>query len=308
MSMSPLKNKLVAYDKYGIHRTDGLKVMFVFIIMVFVEAYTNLRHPYFYYYFVPINCLNAELIGSNLKEKYLYLILCLVGSSVTIFFFNLFSVYKIFFILFVFFYTLAIYLFFIVQYEKMIPVIPLMLGLGSYSLIYVDQGSNLYIAINDVLHTIAAGAVMFACLYLFPKHYYLLIWSRAFKEMLKNLEVLTERICKQEISMVGAFTGLTVMNRYSKMIPRQAKYFSVLKITILVHQLMMSLSYLIVFQKHLEMGYVKVFHAYIVKLDNACQHNEALLIPMRDREIFNATYQLKILYQLILSWNYLCSK
>jgi len=308
MFISQLKNKLLDYDKFGIHRTDGLKVMFIFFIMIFVELFTNIKHPYFYYFFVPINCMNAELIGTDLKEKYFYLFVCLLGAIITIFFFNLFSIYKTFFILFVFFYTLAFYYFFIVKFEKMIPIVPLILGLGSYSLIYVNQSSNLYIAMNDALQTIAASGVMFAGLYLFSKRYYLIIWDRAFNDMMVNLEVLTAGICKGEVSAVGTFPGLTVMSRYSKMLPQNIKCYSILKITLLTHELLMSMSYLIVFEKQLQMEYVMILHAYITKLSRACKQHEPLAIPIKERPIFNATYQLKTLYQLILSWNYLCLK
>lgn len=307
MFISQLINKIAAYDHYGENRVNGLKALFVLELMIVFYFFSSIQTPYFYYFYAPITCFAAELAGRTLEEKYLFLFCTLVGTIITVFLFGVLSVYKLFFVFFVFFYALSLYFFVHFKLRRMLAIVPLILSLGSYSLTYgTFADSNFYIALNHGLETLAATAVIFAGLYVFPKSYYLAIWQRAFNDVLVNLEILSAKICRGEVKDVTIFSGIIVMERYSKMLPKQIKYYSVLRITLLVYELILTMSYLVSFQKQLHMEYVKVFHKYIALLNEASRKKQKIVITPQERGLFKETHELRVLYQLILSWNYLC--
>jgi len=189
----------------------------------------------------------------------------------------------------------------------MLLIIPLILSLAVYSLIYTNQDNNFYVALNHVLQIIVAMLVIFAGLSIFPKKYYLAIWHRALCQVLINMEILTEKICKGEVKTVPIFPSIIIMERYSKMLSRKMKYYSILKITLLAFEIIMSLSYLVAFKKNVKIQYIKLFHHYLLLIRDACIKKEAIVIKTRELAFFNETHELKVLYQLILSWNYLCN-
>lgn len=302
-----LKNKIVAYDRYGEHRTNGLKALFVLELMMLFYFFSSIQNPYFYFFYAPITCFAAEIAGRTLEEKYLFLFCTLVGTIISIFLFGVLSIYKLFFVFFVFFYALSLYFIVHFRLRSMLAIVPLILSLASYSLIYGEfADSNFYVALNHALETLAATAVIFAGLYIFPKSYYLAIWRRAFCEVVVNLESLSAKICRGEVKDIAIFSGIIVMERYSKMLSRRIKYYSILRITLLVYELVLTMSYLLSFQKQLRMEYVKVLHKYLVLLREGCVNKQMIVITPQERRQFNETHELKTLYQLILSWNYLC--
>lgn len=307
MFISQLKNKVVAYDKYGEHRTNGFKAIFVLELLCLFNFLYTVNNPYFYFFYVPLTAFTAEIVGNTLEEKYLFLFVTTIGSILSIFLFGVFSGYKIFFAFFVFFYTAALYYFVIHKLKKMLLLVPVILSLAIYSLIYVNQNSNFYIAINHAIQTFVAMLVIFFGLYVFPKTHYLAIWRRAFCEVVTNLASLSEKIGNGEVKTVPIFSGILVMERYSKMLSRKMKYYSVLKITLLAFELIMSMSYLVSFQKKIKVQYIRLFHHYLVLLREACFKREVILINKNELALFNETHELRILYQLILSWNYICA-
>jgi len=149
--------------------------------------------------------------------------------------------------------------------------------------------------------------LIFMALYLFPKKYYFAIWQRAFLDVLIKLEFLSQELCKEEVKTIPIFSGIIVMERYSKMLPRNMKYFSVLKITLLAFDLIMSLSYLLSFQKKIKIAYIKLFNNYLKLMLKACKRKKAVLLTKQDLILLQQSYELRTLHQLILSWNYLCT-
>ena len=142
-------------------------------------------------------------------------------------------------------------------------------------------------------------------LYIFPKSYYLIIWRRAFYDVLLNLEQVT-RICKEDVKTIQVFSGILVMERHSKMLSRKMKCYSILKITILSFDLIMAMSYLITFQKTLNVHYVVVLNKYIKLLKDACLKQQPIEIEPHEVAVMDETHELRTLNQIILSWNHLC--
>ena len=306
MFISQLKNKVLAYDKYGEHLTNGLKILFVLQLLFLFNFVYTVEHPYFYFFYVPLTAFTAEIIGTTLEEKYLFFFFAVVGCSISIFLFGLLSEYKFFFIFFAFVYSVSLYYLVIHKLKKMLALVPLILSLAVYSLIYENADSNLYIALNHMLQTLVAMVLIFIGLYLFPKRYYLAIWHRAFKEVLLKLEYLTAEISTDEIKIIPIFSGIIVMQRYCTMLSRTMKYYSVLKITLLTFELITTLSYFLSFKKTIKMQYIKVLNQYLKRMLRACKKKKTIVLSPQEITLLHQTHSLKIVYQLIMSWNYLC--
>ncbi|WP_204282246.1 hypothetical protein, partial [Serratia marcescens] len=48
-------------------------------------------------------------------------------------------------------------------------------------------------------------------------------------EVITGLESLSAKICKGEVKTIAIFSGIIVMERYSKMLPRNIKCYSILE-------------------------------------------------------------------------------
>lgn len=308
MFISQLKNKLLAYDQYGEHRINGTKALFVLELMMVFNFFSSMQNPYFYYFYAPLTCFTAEITGTTLEEKYLFLFCTLVGSALSIFLFDVLSVYNVFFVFFVFFYSIGLYALVLQILPNMLVVVPLILSVASYSLIYGSfHEGNFYVALNHALQTLAATLVAFIALYLFPQKCYFVIWRRAFCDVIANLESFSLKIINQEAKTVVISSGTIMMSRYAKMLPRRMKYLTVLRLTMLAFELVMGMSYLFSFQKQMKKSYVVVLHAYLAKFSEACKRHKPLTLKPQELSAFNETHELKTLYKLIVSWNYLCA-
>ncbi|AHE66244.1 hypothetical protein [Legionella oakridgensis] len=306
MFISQLKSKIKAYDPYGEHHTNALKALLVLEILFLFNFIYTIPDAYFYYFYVPLTAFAAEISGNTLQEKYLFLFFTLMGSTIAIFLFGLLSEYKLFFIFFVFFFSIIIYYIAIRKVKSMFVAAPLILSLAAYSLIYGDTNSNFYIALNHAFYTIIATILIFIGLYFFPKRYYFAIWRRAFCEVLETLASISEKIYKQEINTIPIFSGIIVMERYSHMLSRRMKYYSILKITLLTFDLIMAMSYACSFRKQIHLHYFILVQKQLTKLAEACRNKHPIPMTSRDLEMLQHTNMLRTVRALILSWNHLC--
>jgi hypothetical protein len=276
--------------------------------MILFNFCSNLVNPYFYFFYVPLTCFTVESAGKTLQEKYLFLLYALLGATLSIFLFGVLSVYKVFFIFFAFFYTLFLYFLVLNSIKSMLAIVPMILSLASYSLIYgTDADSNFYIACNNALQTLVAMAVIFAGLYLFPNKYYFDIWMRAKIEVANELTNLSKKIAQGEVKTIQIFPSIILMERYSKMLPRHLKTYSILRITLLSYQLVLTMSYLFSFQDQIPKEKIQRLHINLERLANACKEGRAVVLTDKDQLVFRETHELQVLYRLILSWNYLCA-
>jgi len=308
MFISQLKDKMHTYDPYSIYLINGLKVLYISeLLFTFHLIYTVPNNPYFYFFYVSFVAFAAETVGTTLKEKFLFLSCTMLGSAISIFLFGVCSEYHSFFALVVFFYALLLYYVVIHKLKRMLPLVPLMLSLAVYSLIYKNSDANFYIALNHFAQIIVAMIIILIGLYFFPKKYYLLIWYKALSDVLSKLEHLTKAICEDQIIKIPIFSGVMMMDRYSKMLSRKMKYYSILKITLLVFELIMTLSFYVSFKNREKIQYTRVLNQYLALMDKACQNKIPVDIPNNHQKIFAQTHALRTLHQLILSWNYLCT-
>lgn len=307
MFISQLRNKLQHYDPYGEHFSNGLKAVFVLELLFLFNYVYKVPNPYFYYFYVPLTAFAAEIAGNTLEDKYLLYFFTVMGSALAVFLFGMFSIYPLLFVFFVFGYSLLIYFTAIYKLKSMLVPAPLILSLAVYSLIYDKSNSNFYLALNHALETVVAMLVVMAGLLLFPKHYYLAIWRRAFIGVLQNLITTADKIYQGEIEQMAIIPGTVIMKRYSKMLSPRMKCYSVLKITLLTFELVVAMSYLVAFYRQLRWQYIAAFHHYLERLLPQVKNRQPLTLTPQDLKIMHETYELRTLAQLIKSWNHLCT-
>jgi hypothetical protein len=308
MSIYLLKDRLNEYDKYGIHRTNGFKAVYILELMLLFELMSSMTQPYFYYFFVAITCLNAEVAGNSLKQKYQVYIFSMVGAMLFIFIFDVFSIHPLLFLCVVFIFSAGLYYFILCKYNYLLPAAPLILGLASYSLLYVDvdRTSSLYAALNHSMQIFFALSVVLLGLLVFPKSFYYAIWRRAFCDVMNQLASITENIIKNETRTISISTGIIMMERYAMMLPKDKKCFRRLKITRLTSQLVFSMSYLLTFRQLLNIDSMRRMHHYFVILSDVCKTDQPIAITENEKAHFYETKELEVMYRLILSWNSLC--
>jgi hypothetical protein len=307
MFISRLKSKIHAYDPFGEFKTNAIKGLFVLELMFCFYFVLPINDPYFYYFYLPLTCFSAEIAGKNLKDKYLFLLFALVGSMTVVFFYGLLSNNKTVFIIFVFFSTMLIYYIAIHKIKSMMAVAPIILSLGAYSLLYGNTDGNFIIALNNMLKSVLAGFIIFSGLYIFPKKFYFVIWKKAFCDVLLTLDLLAEKIKKNEVKDVPVFKGFMIMGRYSKMVSKKVKHYSILRMTILALHLVMEVSYLSLFKKTINKEYIFLLQYYSKILLKQCKKDKSVQLAEKDKNQLSEIEELKTIRQLIMSWNYLCS-
>jgi|GEM_PF-2170791 len=307
MYLDRLKKKIIEYDRFGEHRVNGLKAVFALEMLFLFNFIYSVPNPYFYYFYIPLTAFAAEIAGNTLADKFLLYFYTMLGSIISVFLFGLFSPYKIFFVIFVFFYSLLIYMLAIRKLQNMFVPAPLILSLATYSLIYGNNNSNFYLALNHTLETIIAMCIVMVALLFFPRLYYQWIWRNGFYDVLAQVEELTGRISNGEQVQVPIISGTIIMDRYSKMLSRRClKVFSILKITLLTLDLVMAVSYLVSFQKQLRAPYIAFLHRHVLLLKEACKLKKPVVIKDNELSVFRETHELRTLHHIICSWNYLC--
>ena len=300
MSISKLIRTIDQYDPYGMHRLNGMKVVYVLLVLFFVNLFFYIPNPYFYFFFVPISAMNAEVIGLSIKSKYKLFIYAGLGSCGIIFLFNLLKPYPAFFLLFGFVATLFLYGFVLRKRSEMMVLVPIILSLAAYSLLYGAENNDFYAVFNNAVTTLISMMIILGALVLFPLSYYYRLWLRALslllQECLDNFVLLHEKKHVNTLSVQGHTMHLF---QFSQLLPRSLPVYTILKINLLINQL------------HL-MGCVASpddFSTDPSELQRTIQGIHALLRSIKKEEScpFMAVGN-PALSHLIRSWNYLCLK
>lgn len=238
MFISKLSKIVEEYDKYGEHRINGLKAVYVLLMLFLVNLVYTIPNPYFNYFYIPITALSAEVVGDKIKSKYLLFFYTVIGSIISLFLFDVTVIYPLVFLFFVFFYTMALYFAAIHLTKNLVITVPLILSLAVYSLVYGQINTNFYQALNNSLITLLAMIVIMASMLFFPLSYYFRAWVRAFclmlKQILSNFESLrNNEILKTELVQ----THLIMMHRFANFLPRKMPTYNILKINLLMNDL-----------------------------------------------------------------------
>lgn len=298
MCISKLINIIEEYDMYLEHRINGLKAVYVLLVLFIFNMVYTIPNPYFNYFYLPITALGAEVIGETVKAKHLLFFYTVFGSIVSVFLFNITIVYPILFLFFVFFYSLLLY-FIALHYLKILFVpVPLILSLAIYSLVYGQTSTNFYVALNNGLVTLLAMLIIMASLLFFPLKYYLRAWQRALKFLLKQILINFELIHNnQEIKIELVQPHLIMMFRYANMLPRKIPVFKVLKINLLMNELRL-----------LSCANYKYFKT-TADIEQIIKGLSGLIYAVEQKTMYktNNAYP-QPLGKLITTWNSLCCK
>lgn len=294
-----IKSSFDTYDKYGEYRINALKGIYIFFILATFNMIYSVPNPYFYFFYLPLTALTSEMLGENKPAKYWLFFHATMGGIVAVFLFNLFIPYPIFFEFFVFFYSIIHYLIALHIVKNLLIPIPLALSLASYSLVYGEISTDIYIDLNHILISFSAMLIIMAALLLFPSYYYFKAWHRAYLLLLK--QILENLYCIQlnqpiQILVKGHITKAV---KYSHMLSHRFPVFSVLKTNLLANDLRILSSSIdqkeIVIQPHTLnhlITHLQLFIEAVEKKTQCMVSNEK-----------NVTLQ-----KMIHSWNYLCSK
>ncbi len=242
MFISKLNEHMDAYDPYGEQRVNGVKVVYLVLVLFAVNFILPIPNPYFYFFFAPIFSMIAEIAGTSIKEKYRNMISCMIISIITVFIFNYFSAFWFVFML-VFFYSLILYLSFINKQVFVVSIIPISLAMGAYSLLYEKINTDFYLIFNNSLTQVLAMLVILAALIFFPLDYYYRLWLRALLLLTQQVIDHANIILKHQQIIFDPVKGHTTrLFRYAYMLPRNFPYHSILKISCLINDLHLKVS------------------------------------------------------------------
>lgn len=299
MFISKLIHIIEVYDPYGEHRVNGVKAVYVLLILFSVNFIFSIPNPYFYFFYTPITSMAAEIAGDTIRRKNLLLFYCILWSAVSSFLFDLFSVSP-FFPIFVFFYSYFLYSIAVKSRMHRIVIAPVALSLGAYSLLYGAINQDYYIILNNFLTTLVSMSLVFAALALFPRGYYYRLWLRALGLFLDQMMGYLSLMASNKRIVFDPVRGhLIHLVRFSSMLPRSFPLSSIWDINLLVNQL-----YLLI---------------CVAEPDRIMMEGEKIqLILQKLRVLSHAVEQERpcdlaatpwvVVNKLVTSWNVLCLK
>lgn len=242
MFISKLNERMEAYDPYGEQRVNGVKVVYIVMILFAVNFVLPIPNPYFYFFFAPIFSMIAEIAGQTIEEKYKNMIYCMVISIITVFVFNYFASYWFVFVL-VFFYSLILYFSLINKQVFVVSIIPISLAMGAYSLLYEKINTNFYLIFNNSLTQVLSMLIILGALLFFPLDYYYRLWLRALVLLTQQVIDHASILLKHQQIIFDPVKGHTTrLFRYANMLPRHFPFFSILKISCLMNDLHLKIS------------------------------------------------------------------
>ncbi len=308
MFISELIHTLNRYDQYGLHRFNGVKVVYLLLVAFTANYFMCIENAFFYFFYVPVTAMLAEMLVFNVLEKYKLFIYATLGACGMIFIFNLLKPYPLFFLLFGFVGPYGLYLFVLKHNRARLVLVPIILSLASYSLLYFRANVDFNAVLNNAITTLMALIIMLGALILLPLSYYYRLWLRAFylltKECQGNLMA-----CQHQAKVGELIHGhMLHLVRFSHMLPRQFPTFSILKLNLLINQL------------HLMTGFVKPHHknspllihlnAHLEHLLLAIKHERpcGLLQPFKHGHHADLAPLEKTLSTMMSTWNQLCGR
>lgn len=302
MFISTLAKTIEAYDPYGEHRLNGLKGVYVFMILCTVNMIYGIHNPYFNYFYVPLTALTAEMAGETIPAKYWLFFHVTMGSIVAIFLFSIMVSYPLFFIFFVFFYSILHYLVALHFIKAIFIPIPITLSLAIYSLVYGPLNTDVHVAMNNALITFCAMLIVIAALLLFPLKYYFKSWLRAYLLLLKQVLGNFQQVQQNQPVPVIIQGHFVKMLKYTNMLPRKLPIARILKINVLMNDLR-------VLSCVIDHELIKINASELQYLID----NMTLLVQAVEKKavcvlLSNTHEKNKTLCKMIQSWNQLCSE
>lgn len=238
MYISKLKHIIDKHDIYGIHRINGLKVVYVYILLAIVNALFTIPNPYFFFFYLPLTAYAADITTNSIHDKYIFYINTIIGTCIAITLFNMFKPYPLFFYLSVFVTSVLLYFYALNKQRNILPFIPIILSLASYSMLYPEISQNLKMLLANIWLTILAMLIVLGGNLLFPLSYYYRAWLRAFLLNCRDILNIVNRLAEGEkVEFSIRREHLRSMLMFAKMLPLNFPSFTVLRINLLLQDL-----------------------------------------------------------------------
>lgn len=297
MYISKLIHTIETYDPYGIHRVNGIKVVYVLLILFAVNGLFYIPNPYFYFFYVPITAMTAEVQGATIADKFKLFIGVTAGTIIMVVIFNSLYTYPLFFIFFSYLATFSLYWLVLHKHPTKLLIVPIILSLVSYSLNYRTINGDDYAIINHAITTLVAMTIVIAALLLFPRSFYYRIWLRAFGHMvtLCRNNFLALQLPGGKVAHMPMHT-IHLVN-FSHMVPPHMAVYSIHKITILIHELY--LQSCMVEDKTPSIQQQKIIDNLRLLFD-AIDNERPCRLTFDNED--------GIVSKIITSWNYVCKK
>lgn len=300
MILGKVINLVETYDQYGEHRLNGLKGIYVLMVLFFINMLYTIPNPYFNYFYLPLIAMTISVTGETLKAKYLLFFYTVMGAVLTVFIFSLTAIYPIIFIFIVFFLSLGFYLITIHFFKSNIVPVPVILSLGIYSLVYGQINTDLDIALNNAFITMLAMLIIMCALLFFPKSYYFRVWLRAYilllKQILGNLRLVQRN---EEVKIQVVQGHLVQLVKYARMLSKKMPTFTILKINFLVNELRVLSCTIDQHIVHMPDEELKSLIHNLSQYVHAVEQEKQCVLKNNGN---------RVLADMQNSWNYLCSK
>ncbi len=298
MFISKLIHTIEEYDAYGLHRINGIKVVYVLLVLFVLNGLVYIPDAYFYLFYIPMTAMTAEVQGRTLQQKYELFIGTMLGSISMIYLFNLMYPFPLWFLFFAFLATLLLYTLVLRKHESHLIIVPIILSLTSYSLNYHFDNADIYAILNHVITSTLAMLVVLGALLLFPRSFYYRIWLRALYALVKGCYDNFNAIQHQQVPKEWS-QHLVQMVTYACMVPRCMPTYSILKISLLVNKLYLLST---VADKPLTRLSPRRLQSYV---DNLKDVQRAIY---DEKPCMCKVEEEGDVFKLIQSWNYLCQK
>ena len=234
MFISKLIATVEVYDPYGIHRVNGIKIVYVLLVLFAVNGLIYIADSYFFFFYVPLTAMTVEAQGQTIRKKYELFIGTILGSVILIYIFNMLFPFPLFFLFFSFVATYMLYKVILRNDHGYLMLLPIILSLVSYSFNYRGGNDGIYVILNHSITIVISAIVITGALILFPLSFYYKIWLKALRSItalcLNNFKSIKagERAKDDGRHTIQLIT-------FSKMVPKNMPTYSLLKITILIH-------------------------------------------------------------------------
>lgn len=296
MFISPLIDKINAYDPYRIHYCNGLRAVIALFSLFCIQYFYGVNNPYFYFFYIPITCLSLELLGETSLEKTKIYLQSVIWSALGVALFCLTAHHPFLELVVVFSFSLLVYYVFIKHYPYPLVSAATILSLSAYGLNY--ENLNIYNVCNHFGVTLFAGFIIAGVLNLMPQKIYFQIWYRLFNHSLLLVSELIESKTPKDKAM-QVFSLFPLQLRYARM--HRKKHIRLLKTTSALHT----------FIEHYVA--IKIYPDYFYEnqrtiqknlnyLSYHVQHHSPCLL-----ELFTQSNTTEImLYKVAKDWNELC--
>jgi hypothetical protein len=299
MFISKLTRIVEGYDPYGMHRVNGIKAAYVFFMLCIFNMMLNIPHVYFYYFYIPLTAMTAYVMVERIDDQYKVFTHAMFGTCCVVSLFNLLRPFPLFFLLAVFVSAMLLYIMAIHWKKLPLATVPIILSLAAYSLLYPNLNMNFHMIINNAMTTLLALVIILSSLILFPLSYYYRLWLRAFlfllEEIIEHINMIREKKPIESLMIKGHTKHMML---FANRLPRSFPAWTILKISLLVHELHIKSS--------VPQSNITVMNEH--ELDVFIQELSDFRDAIKHEKLCNMhNIRHSSLLKIIRAWNHLCS-